>query len=252
MGKSKKQGKKAAKFVGFCRDKKLLTKFEKYILAKNKEVEEKQIELNEVELQITTINSNITHKRLNLKRKSEELCTLKQEIVSKKKKLTKPSFKISSKQCTQRKNKPTEKNSNKRTLDLRRAELFNAATSINGATEENHTPALYGLYGTLCAKFPAKEVYSLVLNGKKAIVKSLKTTILKSNFENYQHSEENISRSLSVYYSHNVMGKEKYLSLRKVNETMSTQVNYVLYPLLATTINNIDIGILHDIHPSLT
>ena len=81
------------------------------------------------------------------------------------------------------------------------------------------------MYDTLCAKFSAKNVAITILDGKKSVVKTLKNSIIKSDFENYLYSEENISRSLSVFYSHNVMGKEKYLSLRKANKNANEKTN---------------------------
>ena len=72
----------------------------------------------------------------------------------------------------------------------------------------------------------------------------------------YEQSSENEHRSLNVYYSHNVMGKAKYCSLCKANRNTSFNKykapNYLPYAKLATLINNIEIGELHDISPSLT
>ena len=63
-------------------------------------------------------------------------------------------------------------------------------------------------------------------------------------------SNENVLRSLNIYYSHNVMGKAKYQSIRKANRKSTYKEigvpNYVPYPLLSTTINNIN---LHDMKP---
>ena len=69
----------------------------------------------------------------------------------------------------------------------------------------------------------------------------------------YEQSSESEHRSLNVYYSHNVMGKAKCRSLRKSDRNTSFNKykapNYLPY---ATLINNIEIGELHDISPSLT
>lgn len=58
-------------------------------------------------------------------------------------------------------------------------------------------------------------------------------------------------RSLNSYYSHNVLGKRKYLPLRKAS-TQATFENskitdLVSHKLLAKEIENINIGKLHDI-----
>ena len=58
-------------------------------------------------------------------------------------------------------------------------------------------------------------------------------------------------RSLNTYYSHNVLGKRKYLSLRKINKQEKFQgysvPNYVSYNELAQVINAIDIGTMENL-----
>ena len=59
-------------------------------------------------------------------------------------------------------------------------------------------------------------------------------------------SEQNKLRSLNTYYSHDVLGKRKYLNLRKANKQAKFQghsvFNYISYKELAQVINIIDIG----------
>ena len=58
-------------------------------------------------------------------------------------------------------------------------------------------------------------------------------------------------RSLNTYYSHNVLGKRKYLSLRKINKQEKFQghsvPNCVSYNELAQVINAIDIGTMENL-----
>ena len=58
-------------------------------------------------------------------------------------------------------------------------------------------------------------------------------------------------RSLNIYYSHNVMGKRKYISVRKANKD-SDIANFVPYKLLASHIESVDIGTVKDINPDFT
>ena len=164
-----------------------------------------------------------------------------------------PAFKISKVKSAGRKFNPTQSTSTRSLLDVRRNETFEASSCIHGASSENTKPVLFGMYDTICS---SEQVENIILDGKISVVNSIKKRVRSVDYQNDIQSYENISRSLSVYYSHNVMGKEKYLSLRKANRNankkMNRQVNYVPYPLLSTTINNIDIGILNDIHPGLT
>ena len=80
-----------------------------------------------------------------------------------------------------------------------------------------------------------------------AIEKCCKT---KSN-RNYYKSEENTLRSLNIYYSYHVMGKQKYINIRKANKTCDLP-NFVSYKTLSEMIRSIDIGPIHNIHPTLT
>ena len=262
MGKSKKQQEKGAKFVAFCKDKKLLTKFETEVLEISKKVGDKKAELEDLEFQLKSINSIIDKKEQTLKGERETLMELNEQTVnsSKKIKLTKANenteFRISKLTSTKRRSKPTEFTSAKSLLDVRRGEMWKVASCIHGATEENKNPVLFGLYDTVCAKFCAEKFGKVILQGKASVANSIKKKIREDDYKSAIHSDENISRSLSIYYSHSVMGKQKYISLRKANRNANTKMNkhvtYVPYQLLSTTINNIDIGVLNDIHPSLT
>ena len=95
-----------------------------------------------------------------------------------------------------------------------------------------------------------------MINLNKPVVKHIKTKVLKEWSESFEKSEENILRSLNTYYSHNVMGKAKHISIRKANkiadDRKSEIPNYIPYKELSEKIRSIDIGTLHDLQPSLT
>ena len=58
---------------------------------------------------------------------------------------------------------------------------------------------------------------------------------------------------MNAYYSHNVLGKKKYLSLRKANREFTFEnmqiANFISHKKLSKQINNVDIGELIDISP---
>ena len=68
----------------------------------------------------------------------------------------------------------------------------------------------------------------------------------------YFNSEENKLRSLRTYYAHDVLGKRKYLAMRKANRKSVFRAeripNYVSYSTLANFISTIDIGPLQPLY----
>lgn len=92
-------------------------------------------------------------------------------------------------------------------------ETFQAAIEINGATKENLQPAIVGIVETLSSKFSKGEVISAV-SKKKKLVKHITTMFHKDNCTEYEKSQENMIRSVAVYYTMGVMGKRKYIKVR--------------------------------------
>ena len=66
-----------------------------------------------------------------------------------------------------------------------------------------------------------------------------------------KESEQNILRTVNLYYSHDVMGKRKYISIRK--DTSNSKFdgkripNYSTYNSLIKYIKSVDIGRLYDV-----
>ena len=79
--------------------------------------------------------------------------------------------------------------------------------------------------------------------------------MLASWSKDYYLSKENKLRSLNSYYCHNVLGKRKYLSLRKANKQGTLEnsklPNFVSYNVLSKEIGSIDIGKLCEINEHL-
>ena len=162
------------------------------------------------------------------------------------------SFTISSAKSKKRLATPTSSELNQKAKITRFNETLQAANSIHGSTSSNLEPSITGLLGTLTSKVKAKVLSSKILSGKPALIKQLKASVMKEWTENTYKSKENILRSLNTYYSHNVMGKRKYINLRQANKVSVHQnayiPNYVPFKDLSEEINSIDIGVLHDVN----
>ena len=104
---------------------------------------------------------------------------------------------------------------------------------------------------TLTSKCKSENLATKLLNSKTSLKKSLETRCQAKNKSQYFKSNENLLRSLNVYYAHSVMGKRKYVSIRKANEVKG-QPNFVNYKTLAAHISKIDIGNVYSIHPEFT
>ena len=109
-------------------------------------------------------------------------------------------------------------------------------------------PLMIGLTNALFKSFHSKEV-------AKEIIKdaSIKTATLKllSVPKAPVNSNENMLRSMNVYYSNNVMGKRKYSAVRTACKSKSS-APLVGYRKLALHMANIDIGFLGQLNPTFT
>ena len=147
---------------------------------------------------------------------------------------SKSAFSLSQNISKKRKRNPTSDTLSERSKVTRCSETLKAASVIHGATNDNKECALTGFYETITRKFPAKNVDNVILNRKEKITSNLKEMVLKDWSKSYKKSEENILRSLNVFYSHDVMGKEKYINVCKANRQStkgSTQIcTNIFYP----------------------
>ena len=108
-------------------------------------------------------------------------------------------------------------------------------------------PAIFGMLDTLTSKCKAEDLADHVLKAKPAVVKTLSKKVVSGWSKNFFKSKENMLRSLNVYYCHDVMGKAKYISIRKANKGCTNTPNYVPYPDLAKYMRELDIGIVKDV-----
>ena len=150
-----------------------------------------------------------------------------------------------------RKLNSTTKSSSYRSKIVYWKETFDACSVIHGGSSLRPDPAIGGMVVTLNSKFRTKQVSNVILNSKSKLPNSLKSEIGINWLKSFNKSEENKLRSLNTYYSHDVLGKRKYLNLRKANKEAKFQrhsvPNYISYKELAQVINTIDIGTVRNL-----
>ena len=150
-----------------------------------------------------------------------------------------------------RKLNPTTKSSSYRSKIVHWKEIFDACSVIPGGSSLRPDPVIEGMVDTLNSKFRTKQVSNVILNSKSKLPNSLKSEIGINWLKSFNKSEENKLRSLNTYYSHDVLGKRKYLNLRKANKQAKFQGHSVpisiSYRELAQVINTIDIGIVKNL-----
>ena len=153
------------------------------------------------------------------------------------------------KQC--RVKNPTSSKLKLRSKVRRRKETIEVCRAIHGGTADNLEPTIEGMVDTLTAKCKSNYLALKIMKSKNSLAKSISLSCIKQHNIEFYSSESNILRSLNVYYSSNVMGKRKYISVRKSNRGPAV-VNFVSYKKLSKFTQEIDIGVLHDINPILT
>ena len=147
----------------------------------------------------------------------------------------------------QRKPDPTTKSSSYRCSKIARwKEIFDACSIIHGGLSLRPDPATEGMVDTVNSKFRTKQVSNVILNSNSKLSNSLNSEIGINWLKSFNKSEENKLKFLNTYYSHDVLGKLKYLNLRKANKQATFQrhsaPNSISYKELAQLINTIDIG----------
>ena len=131
-------------------------------------------------------------------------------------------------------------------------ETIHSAFCIHGASPENKDPALHGLVDTLTSKFKAKILAKKLVSSakkklKKAIVEQLKSQKTKVGRRNPEESsEENVKRSMRVYYSQGVLGRRNYDQIRRANKSPGV-TNFIQSGELSRKIRSINIGEVKEI-----
>ena len=103
---------------------------------------------------------------------------------------------------------PTTDETNSKVKQRRRTETISACSLIHGASKENDSPVLTGMVDTVANRFKSDVVACKILSAKKSVASAITKRCEKKFQSDFYKSEENLLRSLNVYYSYNVMGKE--------------------------------------------
>jgi len=162
-----------------------------------------------------------------------------------------------------RKKKPTSVTLATTTARKRRRETFISAQEIHGG----HIAASYGLIDTVDKLVKTEEIVDTI---EKAKCKNLQSHVLPKIYKNslleFEKSDVNIIRSVSVYYSKGVMGKNKYRSTykasaynSKIGRKKASRIRVagcpiprlVPYHRLIDFINSINIGTLNSVRDTL-
>ena len=115
-------------------------------------------------------------------------------------------------------------------------ETFDACSVIHEGLSLRPDPVIQGMVDTLNSKFRTKQVSNLILNSKFKLPNSLKSEIGINWLKSFSKSEEKKLRSSSTYYSHDVLGKRKYLNLRKANK-QAKFIRGIQFPIIFHTRN---------------
>ena len=135
---------------------------------------------------------------------------------------------------------------------VRRAEDTMKVCSVihGGNIHGDKGPIIDGMLHTLSLKFSVVLLAPKILEMKPALSKVLHEFVLSRHCLEFYASETNLLRSLNIYYCSNVLGKKKYISVRKANVNKNIP-NLVPYLKLAKKIRLVDIGELIPIEGTL-
>merc|ERR1712003_47845 len=99
---------------------------------------------------------------------------------------------------------------------MRRKETWEVCHAIHGGSDANNNPTVIGMFDALVVKQKVDESVNMAMQ-VPSLRKRLTKELVYNERKLFYKSKENKLRSLNVYYSHNVMGKRKYIALRKAN-----------------------------------
>ena len=235
---------------------------------KSRELFGRQRDLDQVIRMIFEINSRLMH--LNSQKASNtcQLDNLIHEVKTQQKRIQRKrailarnylpaqcSFSISCCKASKRKASPFCDETLCRSKVRQCNESYDVCAIIYGGTDGNKSPVLKGMSETVSRKFKASKVSQELVTSRNVVTQNLNKYFINTWQNIFYKSNENRSRSLSVYYSHNVMGKNKYRAVRKSNRNFLFQdkplANYFPYKELAKFISSLDIGTLLHFSPHL-
>ena len=147
----------------------------------------------------------------------------------------------------------------------RRKETIIAVCGIHGGNEENLKPGTIGMFETLEKKCKVDDIVEGMKMCKKLKEKVI-PRIYNEDLKKYENSTDNMLRSIAVYYSKGIMGKDKYRRVYKASSYRQEpgkkraarikvancpSPRLVPYHRLMAYIKSIDIGQLHSVRENL-
>ena len=127
-------------------------------------------------------------------------------------------FEVTANTSTLRKKSPTvltdegKLNVPQRSASRRQLETLVAATEVNGGSVEDRSPALDGMFSTL-TKYAKTAALSKYFSSSKKMRKA-SLAVIKPQVKQYEQSDHNVIRSLSMLYAAGLMEKVKYEQTR--------------------------------------
>ena len=127
-------------------------------------------------------------------------------------------FEVTANTSTLRKKSPTvltdegKLNVPQRSTSRRQLETLVAAREVNGGSVEDRSPALDGMFSTLTKHAKTAALSKYFSSSKKMRKASL--AVIKPQVKQYEQSDHNVIRSLSMLYAGGLMRKVKYEQTR--------------------------------------
>ena len=175
------------------------------------------------------------------------------------------SFTISKATLRRRKSAPTgESTCSVSSLRQRKQETIKAACDIHGGSPVNTTPATIGMIEAL-ERSKEEDIVKAMKKSKKMKRKVL-PKLYKEDLIKFESSNDNMFRSIALYYSKGVMGKDKYKEVYKdsaykqvTGRKQAVRFNVANCPIpklvpyhrLMSYIKSIEIGKLHSVREEL-
>ena len=115
----------------------------------------------------------------------------------------------------QRATEPTSDTLAKWSKERRQSETLTVSSIIHGANKSDLSPAIRGMWDTITSSCNSQQVAILVEQSKESTKNAIHDSLHKKWLLDIEQSKDNIIRSVNLYYSHDVMGKRKYVAIRK-------------------------------------
>ena len=204
-----------------------------------------------MEAKLEERNREINRLEHCLKRKKDKIDFLQAEIEAVGTDKTPKTISINPVLAKRRRKKPSTDELNNKSKQRRRKETVFLCSVIHGGTVNNKIPVINGMFDSLTGILKPDEFAVKALNLKASITNSIKKKCADKCKVHYFRSQENLLRSVNVYYSHNVIGKKKYINIKRASKAPGIP-GLSPYKDVTTKILSVDIGTLFSINPEFT